>query len=161
MPIEGQDGRAELVHDTNHTSQQIDAESNHPCSEKPGSEKIRTVSSFETDKESIQESTKPIRSSWRPSIFRIGPLTGLLALLFAFLQIFASYAVLKASDKATISTWEYQPTVYLAILVAISNKALAFAAIQGVAVTFWLRALKGTTLRQLHRDWVRKVLEMK
>jgi hypothetical protein len=34
-----------------------------------------------------------------------------------------------------------------------SNKALAFAAIQGTVITFWLRALRGTTLGQMHRDW--------
>ena len=147
----------QLVHDVNHTSGEIDNGSKQPRSEKPRSEKTRAVTSFETDNESMQESIKPIHSSWRPSILRIGSLTGLLALLFAFLQIFASYAVLKASDKKPITTWEYQPTVYLAILVAISNKALAFAAIQGVTVTFWLRALKGTTLGQLHRDWVRGI----
>ena len=30
---------------------------------------------------------------------------------------------------------------------------MAFAAVQGTVVTFWLRALRGTTLGQLHRDW--------
>jgi hypothetical protein len=32
---------------------------------------------------------------WGPSILRFGPLGGLTALLFAFLQIFASYAILR------------------------------------------------------------------
>lgn len=46
--------------------------------------------------------------AWRPSIYRIGPLAGLTALTFAFLQIFASYAVLKASDGAPLSAWKWQ-----------------------------------------------------
>ncbi|KAK3723539.1 hypothetical protein LTR37_001791 [Vermiconidia calcicola] len=90
---------------------------------------------------------------WRRSMFRIGSLAGLAALAFAFLQIFASYAILAASDGQTVESWSYQPNVFLAILTAISNKALAFAAVQGTVVTFWLRALKGTSLAQLHRDW--------
>jgi len=68
---------------------------------------------------------------WRPSLFRIAPLVGLAALLFAVLQIAASFAVLKASDGDAVVNWGYQPTVYLAILTAVSNKALSFAVIQG------------------------------
>ena len=59
----------------------------------------------------------------------------------------------RASNGDAVVHWKYQPTVYLAILTAISNKALAFAAVQGTVVTFWTRALQGTTLAQMHRDW--------
>lgn len=41
---------------------------------------------------------------------------GLGALLFAFLQLVASYAVLKGSDGDEVVDWKYQPSVYLAIL---------------------------------------------
>ena len=95
---------------------------------------------------------EPPMNQWRPSILRVAPLTGLTALAFTILQIAASYAVLAASNGDEVINWKYQPTVYLAILTAISNKALAFAAIQGVVVTFWLRVLRGTTLKQLHLD---------
>ena len=96
----------------------------------------------------------PVRPiSWQPYLLRLGPLAGLTALVFAFLLTFLAYAVLKASDGAAVTNWKYQPTVYLAIFTAISNKALAFAVVQGTVVTFWLRALGGTTLGQLHRDW--------
>ena len=92
-------------------------------------------------------------TSWRPSVLRVLPLSGLIALAFAFCQILASYAILAASNGDKSVNWTYQPNVYLAILTAISNKAVAFAAVQGTVVTFWLRALRGTTLAQLHRDW--------
>lgn len=83
----------------------------------------------DTSLEQVRATT--VEYTWQPSIFHIGPLSGLLALLFAFLQIFASYAVLQASDGTPITSWKYQPTVYLAILVAISNKALTFAVVKG------------------------------
>jgi hypothetical protein len=70
-------------------------------------------------------------SAWRPSVLRIGPLVGLAALAFAAAQIVASFAVLKASDGDAVAGWKYQPTVYLAILTAVSNKALSFAVVQG------------------------------
>lgn len=106
-----------------------------------------------TEESIAHKSRKPRESSWNPSLLRIAPLTGLAALLFAFLQIWASYAILKASDGELISSWKYEPNVYLAVLTAISNKALAFALVQGTVVTFWLKAVRGTTLAQLHRDW--------
>lgn len=138
-------------------SDQSRAERSLPIS--PPAQHITEKSTFQDVAEVQSNKSKTsapdrIRSTWRPSVFRVGPLAGLVALVFAFLQIFASYAVLQASNGAPIKSWRYQPTVYLAILVAISNKALAFAAIQGTVVTFWLRVLKGTTLQQLHRDWV-------
>ena len=76
-------------------------------------------------------------TSWIPSIIRAGPLIGLCAITFSILQIFGSYTVLKTSDGDATTNWKYQPTVYLAILTAISNKALAFAMIQGTVITFW------------------------
>jgi hypothetical protein len=97
------------------------------------------------------EPTHP--ASWKPSILRIGPLSGIVALAFAVFQICASYLILFISDGQPIHSWKWQPSVYLAILTAISNKALAFAVVQGAVVTFWLNALRGTTLARLHRDW--------
>ncbi|KAK3054603.1 hypothetical protein LTR09_004332 [Extremus antarcticus] len=67
--------------------------------------------------------------------------------------IFASYGILRASHGDPVTSWKYQPSVYLAILTAMSNKTLAFACVQGTVVTFWLHALRGTTLGDLHRDW--------
>lgn len=95
----------------------------------------------------------PHSPTWIPSVLRAGPLVGLAALAFAVLQVFASYAVLRASDGDAVTDWKYQPTVYLAILTAISSNVLAFAMVQGSIVTFWLKALDGTNLAQMHRNW--------
>ena len=96
---------------------------------------------------------EPAHVDWRPSVFRIGPLFGLGALLFAAAQIVASFAVLRASDGDEVANWRYQPTVYLAVLSAICNKALAFAAVQGTVITWWIKAIRGTNLEAMHRDW--------
>ena len=55
---------------------------------------------------------------------------GLAALLFAFLQILASYTILAASNGDLVQNWSVQPTVYLAIFTALGNKTMAFATIQ-------------------------------
>lgn len=98
----------------------------------------------------------PVRQdppTWQPSIIRLSALSGLCALLFSVLQIFAAYGILSASHGVAVDRWRLSPTVFLATLTAISNKALAFAAVQATVITFWVRALHGTTLGQLHRDW--------
>ena len=102
---------------------------------------------------SVQHQTRHIERAWRPSLLRAGALSGLGALLIALALVFAAYAILKASDGQPTADWKYQPTVYLALFTAVSNKCMAFAAVQATVVTFWLRALMGTTLGQLHRDW--------
>ncbi|KAK3698987.1 hypothetical protein LTR37_016678 [Vermiconidia calcicola] len=78
---------------------------------------------------------------WRPTLLRIAPL------------IIVWYAILKASDGDAVVNRKYQPTVYLAILTAISNKALSFAVVQGTVISWWLKAISGTTLQQMHWDW--------
>ncbi|KAK5172819.1 uncharacterized protein LTR77_002939 [Saxophila tyrrhenica] len=91
--------------------------------------------------------------TWKGSLIRAGPLAGVASLVFAILQIFASFAVLAASNKQPVSSWTFQPTVYLAVLTVLSNKLLAFAAVQGTVISWWRSAIRGTSLGQLHRDW--------
>jgi len=112
------------------------------------------VDALSSNNNSYEQLKQPRGQPWRPSIFQIGPLVGLAALLFVFLQMFATFGILTGSHGDLVSNWKYQPSVYLAVLTALSNKALAFATIQGTVVTFWLKAVQGTTLGQLHRDWV-------
>ena len=66
---------------------------------------------------------------WQPSIIRYGPVAGLAALFLAFCQIIASFLVLTLSNGSRIEDWRVQPTVYIAVLTAISNKALSFATV--------------------------------
>lgn len=75
---------------------------------------------------------RQMEPAWQPSLFRLGPLAGLAALILSFLLILCSYAILTASNGDLVMNWEYSPTVYLAIFVAVGNKAMAFATIQYV-----------------------------
>ena len=84
-----------------------------------------------------------LRRRTPPFLVQTGPILGVGALLLALTGTLANFAVLKASDGDPTASWTYQPTVYLAILTAVSNKALAFAMIQGCIVTWW---------EKLHRE---------
>lgn len=61
--------------------------------------------------------------------------------------------ILHIADGAPAENWKISPTVWLVAFTAIGNKALAFAALQGAIITWWLRALHGSTIEKLHRDW--------
>jgi hypothetical protein len=100
-----------------------------------------------------ESSTGSHSVSWTDLLTLVGPVSGLAAIVVAIIQLVASYAVLQASHGALVSTWKWQPQVYLAILTAVGNKALAFAVVQGTVITWWLHALQGTTLARMHHDW--------
>lgn len=90
---------------------------------------------------------------WKPSFKRTGPILGLTALGFILLSIPASALVLALSNGKPVDQWKVQPSVYISVLTGIGNKALGFATIQGAIITWWVKALKGTTLANLHYDW--------
>lgn len=88
------------------------------------------------------------------ALLRIGPLAGLASLGLALLLLFASFGILFSSDRQTVDRWKpWEPTVWLAIFTAVSNKLIAFAAVQGFVVSWWRNAASGTTLGRLHTDW--------
>lgn len=89
---------------------------------------VKEAQYHETPIESTPD--RQVQPVWQPSLLRLGPLAGLAALILAFLLILCSYAILAASNGDLMQNWEYSPIVYLAIFVAVGNKAMAFAAIQ-------------------------------
>jgi hypothetical protein len=93
------------------------------------------------------------KTTWKPKWSRVGPMLGLSALILTVLSIPAEFGILRASDGDLVSSWKYSPNVYLGILTAFTSKATSLAALQGAVVAWWLRAMRGTTLKQLHRDW--------
>lgn len=143
----------------------------HPSVKEPSSPNMiaPAADQYEFNKKGVEVHEQPVSPSssiwfappptqskpahWKSSVLYVGPLCGLGALLFAFIQILVCFAVLKASDNVPVAHWKFQPTVYLAISTAISNKALSFAVIKGTIVTWWLKAIRGTTLSSAHNDW--------
>jgi Protein of unknown function (DUF3176) len=66
--------------------------------------------------------------------------------------------VLQLSAGKPIDSWptrEYhiQPTVLLAILSATANTLLRYAFFEGYTIAWWLKALRGGTIDDLHRYW--------
>ena len=68
---------------------------------------------------------------WRPTIFRPGPLSGMVGMVFACLSIIAALGILIASDGDDVRLWNVPPSTYLAIFTAVANVAMRYACIQG------------------------------
>lgn len=81
------------------------------------------------------------------------PYAGLLALLVVVLCAVADGIVLWKSDGQQIDTWIMSPSVILAILSAIANTCLAYAKSEGIIVSWWRKALRGSTLGELNNYW--------
>ena len=91
--------------------------------------------------------------SWNTTLLRAGPISGVFSMFLALASIFACLGVLEGSNGAAVESWSVQPSLYLAIFTALANLAMRYACIQGIVIAWWARALRGSTLSQLHWDW--------
>src|SRR5437762_11228174 len=85
----------------------------------------------------------PVRQAWTTGVWRRLPCLGLAALVGVILCAAASAAILVYSNQKPISRWQIQPTVWLALLSAAANVALAFALSEGVKLAWCKKAVKG------------------
>lgn len=68
----------------------------------------------------------------------------------------ANVVVLVSSNEAKVDTWArggVQPSTFLSISAVISNLCLAFVYNQGLAQAFWIRSLRGSSIKGLHHQW--------
>ncbi len=90
------------------------------------------------DKQTASSSWRPVRPQsrhvWHPTLFQTRPLVGLVALAVTVLCTLASLAMLVASNDSPVGTWRIQPNVYLAIMTAVANTAIALAWKEAVPV---------------------------
>jgi len=94
-------------------------------------------------------------SKWTPGYFKRFPVVGALSLGLIAVLTCASLGVLIGSNNRSSSTWPQRiaPNVVLSLLNAFSSLALAVAVSEGVAIAWWRRAMKGSTVAQLHDQW--------
>lgn len=99
------------------------------------------------------ESNHTTPKPWRSTILRFGPITGILAMFVAMTSLIASLGILVGSQGADTSSRIGEPSIYLAAFTAVANLSMRYACIQGVAITWWKRATRGSTVSELHRNW--------
>lgn len=96
---------------------------------------------------------KPEARTWRTSFLYFGPLSGVVAMLLAAASVVACLGILAGSDGQDVDGWVTPPSTYIAIFTAIANMSMRYAAIQGVFITWWRSASKGSTLSRLETSW--------
>ena len=95
---------------------------------------------------------------WRTGFLRRAPVLGILALATALACGVGAIAVLVASNGLPIDRWRVQghnvqPTVLLSVLATIANALFRYAFREGATISWWTRALRGTSLDGLYRQW--------
>jgi hypothetical protein len=90
---------------------------------------------------------------WLSGFWRRMPTLAVLALLMVPLCAGADAVILYKSDGKEVESWKVSPSVLLAILSAVANVCLQFARSEGVVISWWRKALRGGTLRDLSRYW--------
>jgi hypothetical protein len=101
----------------------------------------------------MDQSVHPKLYRWRPTFWRARPLLGALSLLITISCLIASFIILKISHGDITNKWTFQPAVYLAVATAISNTALQCALSLAAPISWWYKALRGTTIKDLEIDW--------
>ena len=90
---------------------------------------------------------------WKTTYLRLAPLAGILCILMTLASMVTALGILVGSHDQPVESWTVQPSAYLAMCAAIANQSMRFAAFHGLVTTWWLKALQGSTLAQLHWNW--------
>ncbi|KAK5076575.1 hypothetical protein LTR64_005945 [Lithohypha guttulata] len=111
-----------------------------------------TVSVVDGEKEDHEIDTL---SNWLPGYWHRFPFIGATALLCIAVLACIALGVLVGSDGASTTHWPQRvaPSIVLAAINAISSLCLTVAIGDGVAIAWWRRAMKGSTIADLHYQW--------
>lgn len=92
---------------------------------------------------------------WRTGLKARFPWNGAIALFIVILCANSSIIVLLVSDGKRQRPWAEKigPSVLLSAFNGIANICFGVAIANGVAITWWRKALKGATIKELHRSW--------
>lgn len=104
-------------------------------------------------KDKIKYSTLNGSRLWETGVWNRLPWLGISALLGVVLCLAFNVVVLIISNKQPTNKWQIQPSVLLAISSAASNGLLRFAMAEGAVIAWWIKAIEGCTVNDLHRYW--------
>jgi flagellar basal body-associated protein FliL len=89
-------------------------------------------------------------AQWQPGFMKRLPIIGIVALTTILICAGGAVAVLLVSDGKTEQAWAHRagikPSVLLSACNAVANLALSLAIAEAVAIAWWRKALKGSTV---------------
>lgn len=118
-----------------------------------GFKKNRRDTSGPSAKDNVRYSTLHGYESWETGVWKRFPWLGILSLLGVLICLGFNVVILVLSDGMPASKWDVQPSVLLAISAVVSNWLLRFALAEGAAISWWVKAIQGCTVNDLHRYW--------
>ena len=117
---------------------------------------IRSISANEESEPALWKEClyhKHDNRKWKESPIQFRPLAGIFALLIALCCLFASLGILLLSNGQAVESWPIQPSVYLAIIAALTNSGLHIGRAQALPIAWWNSAFQGSTIRDLDQQW--------
>lgn len=114
---------------------------------------VREVSDEQEDEHGSVDAVENIR--WQPGYAKQFPAIGAAALLVLVLTAVGCALVLCLSNERSSSQWSstFRPNVALSVLTVVGNIALVTALSQGIPIAWWVKAVHGATVSQLHESW--------
>lgn len=88
---------------------------------------------------------------WHTGFYRRFPWKGIGALIISLAATIVAIVILIRSDGTTIDSWNVQPSVIVSIAAAIFRTTLEYALAEAAIIFWWNRAIKGSTIKDLHR----------
>jgi hypothetical protein len=146
-PRTGQEARERLIPRKPIMSQEIMETTKQPASPEPDS---GNYGGFSSGYEHVQGYAG---NAWLPGFWVQFPWEVILPLVGCLICLSGSIAILVRSDGQPVSHWSLSPTVYLAILTTVTNMLLRYAFKQGMAISWWYKAVRGGTVQDLHKHW--------
>ncbi|KAG4432747.1 hypothetical protein IFR05_011777 [Cadophora sp. M221] len=96
--------------------------------------------------------------NWETGFWKRFPWMGIGCLLAAILITVSEIIILVKSDGKSVSEWTLKgksvaPNVILSILNSCAGVCFAIAVAQGIAISWWRKAMRGATIKDLHNTW--------
>lgn len=100
-------------------------------------------------------STQNAAEDWQPGFWRQFPWLGLGCLVSVLVLTTAAILVLIFSDGKATSQWNKNvaPNIILSILNSTASICITIAVAQGIAISWWRKAMRGASITDLHNTW--------
>lgn len=125
---------------------------------------VTEVKEAETTRQAVSE-TDLLTEQWQPGFWKRFPWLGAVALCTIVFVCIIEVIVLLLSNNKAASQWNKpvikrypkatwpSPNVILSIFNSMTSIAITVAVGQGIAIAWWRKALKGTSIKELHNTW--------
>lgn len=113
-----------------------------------------TIELNEVNNESSSSSLKK-KEQWRPGFFHQFPWMGFGGLLGVLICTSVCMVIVYVSNGKARSQWKSlaAPNVLISVFTAVASILVTMSVGNGIAISWWRKAMKGSTVEELHASW--------